>query len=252
MRPTDEWSRRDALRVEFFRETTRKIDAAADNVRKLMLNGYRLRHGTAVGNDPIVTFTYRIEDARLNVASSIELDLCLLKDGTIAGFVPSWHPALAESLFDPVPMMEFDALAAERTFSAYLRHVAKRKFARSSRPRRTKHRGTDRARRSSHRLNSPFLMVVHVHEERQPDRERGLRNAGWVLDAVQAAGTSPGCESAAKSTGRVSNRGLSAPNPRLRPSQVATALSVLRAVAGARVRHLTSPQRRNAAEEGEQ
>ena len=128
MRPTDERSRRDALRVEFFRETARKIDAAADNVRKLMLNGYRLRHGTTVGDDPIVTLTYRIEDARLSVASLIELDLCLLKDGTIAGFVPSWHPALAESLFDPVPMMEFDVPAAERTFIAYLRHVAKRKL----------------------------------------------------------------------------------------------------------------------------
>lgn len=126
MRPTDEWSRRDALRVDFFRETARKINAAADNVRKLMRNGYRLRHGTAAGDDPIVTLTYRIEDARLNVASSIELDLCLLKDGTIAGFVPSWHPAFSKSLYEPVPMAEFDVPAAERTFVAYLKHVAER------------------------------------------------------------------------------------------------------------------------------
>jgi hypothetical protein len=66
MRPTDEWSRRDTLHVDFYRETYRKINAAADNVRRLLRNGYRLPDpGEAVGHSPIVTLRYRIEDARV-------------------------------------------------------------------------------------------------------------------------------------------------------------------------------------------
>jgi hypothetical protein len=50
MRPTDERSRRDALRVEFYRVPYRNIDAVAENVRKLLRNGYRLRvHSEGVG-----------------------------------------------------------------------------------------------------------------------------------------------------------------------------------------------------------
>jgi hypothetical protein len=62
----------------------------------------------------------------VNEASSIKLDLCLLKDGTIVGRVPSWNPASSKDLDDSVPMAEFDVPAAERTFHAYFRHVAER------------------------------------------------------------------------------------------------------------------------------
>jgi hypothetical protein len=128
MRPTDEWSRRMALHVDFYRETTRNINAAADNVRKLMLNGYRLRQRERLSYDPIVTWIYHIEDARLDVVSRSELELCLLTDGTVVGLVPSWHPAYSKALYDPIPMAEFDVPAAERTFIAYLKNVAERKL----------------------------------------------------------------------------------------------------------------------------